>query len=126
MRFESLQDRHERGEMTRAEAAEMLGVAERTFRRGATATRRTGRRGPPTGGWPGLRRGGRRRRSWSGCWGSTKVSRTQLTQVGRALARLGIEHIAAYSPEAAGPLGAAVPDPSGPPAEGAQARSKVA
>jgi transposase len=30
------------------------------------------------------------------------VSRGQLTQVGRALARLGIEHIAAYSPEARG------------------------
>jgi len=30
------------------------------------------------------------------------VSRAQLTQVGRALARLGIEHIAAYSPEARG------------------------
>lgn len=31
-----------------------------------------------------------------------KVSRTLLTQVGRALAQLGIEHIAAYSPEARG------------------------
>ena len=31
-----------------------------------------------------------------------KVSKTQLTQVGRALARLGIEHIAGYSPEARG------------------------
>ena len=31
-----------------------------------------------------------------------KVSKTHLTQVGRALARLGIEHIAAYSPEARG------------------------
>ena len=31
-----------------------------------------------------------------------KVSRRQLTQVGRALAQLGIEHIAAYSPEARG------------------------
>ncbi len=31
-----------------------------------------------------------------------KVSRTQLTQVGRALAELGIEHIPAYSPEARG------------------------
>ena len=30
------------------------------------------------------------------------VSRAQLTQVGRALARLGIEHIASYSPEARG------------------------
>lgn len=31
-----------------------------------------------------------------------KVSRTQLTQVSRALGQLGIEHIAAYSPEARG------------------------
>ena len=31
-----------------------------------------------------------------------KVSNTQQTQVGRALSRLGIEHIAAYSPEARG------------------------
>ena len=31
-----------------------------------------------------------------------KVSQTQLTQVGRALQQLGIEHIAAYSPEARG------------------------
>ena len=31
-----------------------------------------------------------------------KVSRTQLTQVGRSLGQLGIEHIAAYSPEARG------------------------
>ena len=30
------------------------------------------------------------------------MSRTQLTQVGRALSQLGIEHIAAYSPEARG------------------------
>jgi len=33
MRFESLLDRHERGEMSQEEAAEMLGVSERTFRR---------------------------------------------------------------------------------------------
>ncbi|MHB8531046.1 MAG: hypothetical protein ACYC8V_16235, partial [Caulobacteraceae bacterium] len=31
-----------------------------------------------------------------------KVGRNQPTQVGRALAQLGIEHIAAYSPEARG------------------------
>ncbi len=31
-----------------------------------------------------------------------KVARDQLTQVGRALAQLGIEHIAAYAPEARG------------------------
>jgi hypothetical protein len=31
-----------------------------------------------------------------------KVSRTELTQVGRALKQLGIEHVAAYSPQARG------------------------
>jgi transposase len=34
--------------------------------------------------------------------GGGKVSKEELTQVGRALAQLGIEHIAAYSPEARG------------------------
>jgi transposase len=33
MRFEELLERHERGYLTQAEAAEMLGVSERTFRR---------------------------------------------------------------------------------------------
>ena len=33
MRFESLLDRHERGELSQMDAAEMLGVTERTFRR---------------------------------------------------------------------------------------------
>ncbi len=33
MRFERLLDRHERGELNQEEAAEMLGVSERTFRR---------------------------------------------------------------------------------------------
>jgi transposase len=33
MRFEELLDRHERGHLTQAEAGEMLGVSERTFRR---------------------------------------------------------------------------------------------
>jgi transposase len=33
MRFERLLERHERGELSQAEAAEMLGVSERTFRR---------------------------------------------------------------------------------------------
>ncbi len=34
MRFEGLLDRHERGELNQEEAAEMLGVSERTVRRG--------------------------------------------------------------------------------------------
>ena len=33
MRFEALLDRHERGELSQGEAAEMLGIGERTFRR---------------------------------------------------------------------------------------------
>ncbi len=33
MCFEALLDRHERGELSQAEAAEMLGISERTFRR---------------------------------------------------------------------------------------------
>jgi len=33
MRFESLLDRHERGELSQLEVAEMLGITERTFRR---------------------------------------------------------------------------------------------
>jgi transposase len=33
MRFETLLDRHERGELSQGEAAEMLGIGERTFRR---------------------------------------------------------------------------------------------
>src|SRR5215469_17679765 len=33
MRFEALLDRHERGELSQIEAAEMLGITERTFRR---------------------------------------------------------------------------------------------
>jgi transposase len=33
MRFEELLDRHERGELSQVEAAEMLGIGERTFRR---------------------------------------------------------------------------------------------
>jgi hypothetical protein len=34
--------------------------------------------------------------------GSGRVSKTVLTQFGRALTQLGIEHIAAYSPQARG------------------------
>lgn len=51
-----------------------------------------------------------------------KVSRTQLTQVGRALQQLGIEHIAAYSPEARGRSERVFPDAAGPAAEGIPAQ----
>jgi len=61
--------------------------------------------------------------------GGGPVSKTMLTQFGRALKQLGIEHIAAYSPpgsspgagSGARPVGACVRDVAGPAAEGAEA-----
>jgi hypothetical protein len=47
------------------------------------------------------------------------VSKTARTQVGRALAQLGIRHIAAYSPAAPRPFRARLSNPPGPPAQGA-------
>jgi transposase len=58
MRFEGLLDRHERGELSQLEAAEMLGIGERTFRRWRDRLREEG----PAGlldrrlGKPSLRR----------------------------------------------------------------------
>src|SRR5512147_2880837 len=51
MRFEALLERHERGEMNQIEAAEMLGVSERTFRRWRDRLRDEGDRriGTPSG-----------------------------------------------------------------------------
>ena len=45
MRFEELLDRHERGELTQAEAGEMLGVSERTVRRWQARYRQEGAAG---------------------------------------------------------------------------------
>jgi transposase len=45
MRFEELLDRHERGHLTQAEAAEMLGLSERTFRRWQVRWRAEGSEG---------------------------------------------------------------------------------
>jgi transposase len=42
MRFEGLLDRHERGELSQQEAAEMLGISERTFRRWGDRLREEG------------------------------------------------------------------------------------
>jgi len=47
---------------------------------------------------------------------------SHLTQVGRALEQLGVEHIGAFSPQAERPFGAGVPDASGPAAKETQAR----
>ena len=45
MRFEEMLDRHERGRLTQAEAGEMLGVTERTFRRWQVRYREEGAAG---------------------------------------------------------------------------------
>ena len=45
MRFEELLDRHERGELSQFEAAEMLGMSERTFRRRRDRYREDGMEG---------------------------------------------------------------------------------
>src|SRR5260370_10353761 len=47
MRFEALLDRHEEGELSQAEAAEMLGMSERTFRRRRDRFREEGAEGLP-------------------------------------------------------------------------------
>jgi len=45
MRFEALLERHERGELSQGEAAEMLGIGERTFRRWRDRLRDEGAQG---------------------------------------------------------------------------------
>jgi predicted DNA-binding protein (UPF0251 family) len=45
MRFEALLERHERGELNQEEAAEMLGISERTFAASATGCAMKGRQG---------------------------------------------------------------------------------
>jgi len=82
MRFEGLLDRHERGELSQEEAAERLGVSERTFRRWRDRLRDEGRVGlrdrrigKPSSRGPsahGLDPWGRRWRRDRACWGSTR------------------------------------------------------
>src|ERR1700728_3112122 len=67
--FLNILNRWESAELNQEEAAELLGVSERTFRRW---TRRYEEQGEIDRGGP--------------------------TQVGRALAQLGVEHIGAFSP----------------------------
>jgi hypothetical protein len=66
-RFEGLLERHERGELSQGEAAEMLGVSERTFRRWRDRLRDEGPQGLRD---PGSRRAaGRQPRRSCACWG---------------------------------------------------------
>src|SRR5207245_1072057 len=138
MRFEGLLERHERGELSQGEAAEMLGVSERTFRRWRDRLRDEGPEGLRDRriGKPSSRRAAaeeilrmlglyeeryssftvkhfheqlQKRHHYKLGYTVTRLalqgaglSKSVQTQVGRALAQLGIRHIAAYSPEARG------------------------
>jgi hypothetical protein len=68
MRFEALLDRRERGELNQEEAAEMLGISERTFRGWRDRRRDEGRSGliDRRIGKPSSRRAGCRQRGWCG------------------------------------------------------------
>ena len=68
MKFEEVYGRTHRGGLSQAEAAEVLGVSERTFRRWRTATRRREPTVSTTAAWAASRRGARRWTRWRGCW----------------------------------------------------------
>jgi len=72
MRFEGLLERHERSELSQEEAAEMLGVSERTFPAPARSAADEGPEGLRDRriGKPSSRRAGPRRSC--ACWGSTR------------------------------------------------------
>jgi transposase len=67
MRFEDVLVRSERSELSQMEAAELLGISERTFRRWRARHREDGERGCRTGGWV-RRPGGLRWRRSHACW----------------------------------------------------------
>jgi hypothetical protein len=67
MRFEGLLERHQRGEPSQREAAEMLGVSERTFGDGATGCAMSDRRAYAIGGSASRRAVGLQPRATMGC-----------------------------------------------------------
>ena len=128
MKFENIYGRFSGGELTQAEADELLGVRERTFRRWCHRYRDEGedglrdrRVGVAAANRVGDAQAERAEALYRGFTAKhfyersallvpmegSLVSRTMPTQDGRALAQLGIEHIAAYSPEARGRSGRA-------------------
>ena len=89
-KFEEVYGRTVRRELSQAEAAEVLGMSQRTFRRWRDRFEADGAEG-----------------LYDHCLGRASARRAPVdednrTQVGRALRHLGIELIAAYSPEARG------------------------
>ena len=72
MRFEDLLDRSERSELSQMEAAEILGISERTFRRWRDRHREVGGLVWRIDAWL-LRCAGRRHRRSSGCWVCTAI-----------------------------------------------------
>ena len=66
MKFEEVYGRTRRGVLGQAEAAEILGVSERTFRRWRDRFEADGAEG--TAAWVASRRAARRWTRWRGCW----------------------------------------------------------
>jgi hypothetical protein len=72
MRFEGLLERHERGELSQAEAAEMLGFRSGRCGAGATGCGTRGRRVCAIAGSASHRADGQRPRRSCACWGSMR------------------------------------------------------
>ncbi len=113
MKFAELYERASRRELSQDEAASILGVSERTFRRwrdrceaeGAEGTMSTFAALHEVIGEHGLfcaLCADRGSHYWHTPEAGGKVDKDNPTQVGRALKQLGIELMAAYSPEARG------------------------
>ncbi len=120
IRFLDIFGRYEASESSQLEAADLLGMGERTFRRWCHRFEEDGKAGlldrrlgtasslrglAETFGKHGLPLSFYTDRGSHYFYtpdAGGKVDKLHLTQVGRALAQLGIEHIAAYSPQARG------------------------
>ncbi len=97
MKFEEILDRTRSGELSQDEAGLVLGVSERTFRRRRERFEVISAKGLFCALYAD-----RASHYWHTPEAGGKVDRDNPTQVGRALNRLGIELIPAYSPQARG------------------------
>lgn len=90
-------DRYRSGRLSCLEAAEFLGISERHFRRLRDVYEAQGAKGLFCSFYTD-----RGSHYFTTIKAGEEVDRTRLTQVGRALGELGIEHIASYCPEGRG------------------------
>ncbi len=108
-KFESVLDRVEARALSQVQAAEILGMSDRSFRRYRDRYAEEGLSGlldrrlskASAKGLPCALYTDRGGHYFHTPTAGAKVDKTRPTQIGRAPAQLGIEPIAAYSPEAA-------------------------